>query len=105
LINEDLGAYWDSTCNGGVGCVKGSAFPTSPRVRPVPLYNPLLYAQDQHSGKSSPTLQIVNYLGFFIERVTGGGDVTGRITPIMGKPTGGGPPPVGMFARAIVLVK
>jgi hypothetical protein len=56
LVAQDPNAYWDTYCN----CVRGSAFTTSPRIRPVPLYNPVLYAQDQHSGKSQPTLQVVN---------------------------------------------
>jgi hypothetical protein len=104
LIAADPHAYWDGTCNGGVGCVKGSAFATSPRIRPIPLYNPVLYAQDQHSGKSQPTLQVVNYLGFFIESVSGSGDVTGYVMPIIGRPNPNGPSATGGFAQAIMLV-
>jgi hypothetical protein len=101
LIASDPSAYWDTGCN----CVKGSAFVTSPRIRAIPLYNPILYAQDQHSGKAWPTLQIVNYLGFFIESVTPQGEVTGRITPITGSIVGNGPPPTGGFARAIQVIQ
>jgi hypothetical protein len=105
LIAQDPSASWDPTCNGGTGCVRNSAFPTSPRIRAIPLYDPSVYAQDQHSGKSQPTLQIVNYLGFFIDSVDGGGAVTGYITPITGHWNPGGPPAVGGFARSIVLVR
>jgi hypothetical protein len=101
LIAQDPNAYWDTACN----CVKGSAFPVSPRIRIVPLYDPAVYAQGQQSGKSGPQLQVVNYLGFFIVAVTGGGDVTGRITPILGKITGISSPAVGGFARVLMLVQ
>ena len=102
LFAQDPYAHWDLACN----CVKGSAFPVSPRIRIVPLYNPEMYADGQQTGKSQPQLQVVNYLGFFIEAVTGGGDITGRITPISGRISpGGGPLAIGAFARATRLVQ
>ena len=100
LIAQDSNAHWDTFCN----CVKGSAFPVSPRIRIVPLYDPVLYAQGLQSGKSGPQLQVVNYLGFFIES-NGSGQVTGRITPILGKISGNGPPSIGGFASVIMLVQ
>jgi putative Flp pilus-assembly TadE/G-like protein len=100
LINSDPGAYWDTGCN----CVKGSAFPTSPRLRAIPLYDPYIYAQDQHAGKSQSTLTIVNYIGFFISDYSGG-QVTGYIAPIVGDFKKGGPILNGSFARAIMLVQ
>ncbi len=104
LINQDPGAHWDDDCN----CVMGSdpKFKgRSPRVRIAPLYDPSLYASGQQTGKSQPDLKVVNYLGFFIEEVTGGGEITGRITPITGLVVAGSPTPVGAFAQAIMLVK
>src|SRR5262245_11981541 len=97
----DPNAHWDTGCN----CVKGSAFLTSPRIRVVPLYDPSFFADGQQTGKSGPQLKVVNYLGFFIEDVTGGGDVTGRITPISGLLTSSGAVPTGGFATAIRLVQ
>ncbi len=47
----------------------------------------------------------MNYLGFFVESVTGGGEVTGRIHPISGKLRDATKPPIGAFAQAILLVK
>jgi hypothetical protein len=85
--------------------VKGSAFPVSPRVAVIPLYNPDVYAQGQQSGKSQPQLQVVNYLGFFIEGIDAGGSVTGRITPIGGLVSGTGGPATGAFPVAIRLVQ
>lgn len=105
LIAQDPHATWDSSCNGGTGCVRNSAFQVSPRIRAIPLYDPSVYAQDQHSGKSQPALQIVNYLGFFIDSVSGGSAVTGYITPITGRYNPGGPVAIGGFARVIMLVR
>jgi Flp pilus assembly protein TadG len=100
LMAQDPNAHWDTFCD----CVKGSAFPVSPRIRVVPLYDPVLYAQGQQSGKSGPQLQVVNYVGFFIES-NGGGEVVGRMTPILGKISGKGPPSIGGFARVLMLVQ
>ena len=105
LMLQDPGARWDDGCN----CVVGS-HPRfkgiTPRIRIVPLYDPELYTDGQHTGKSQPELRVVNYLGFFIEEFNGGGEIIGRITPITGRRSpGGGPLPVGSFAQAIELVK
>jgi Flp pilus assembly protein TadG len=101
LMAQDPNAYWDTSCN----CVKGSAFPVSPRIRIVPLYDPGVYQLGRQTGKSGPQLQVVNYLGFFIESINGGGQVIGRITPILGKFVGSGGPPTGGFARVLMLVQ
>lgn len=101
LIAKDPNASWDPACS----CVRGSAFAVSPRIRIVPLYNPVLYAQGQQSGKSGPQLQVVNYLGLFIESITASGQVTGRIMPILGKISGNGGPAIGGFARTLMLVQ
>ena len=101
LIAADPNAHWNTICN----CVEGSAFPVSPRIRVVPLYNPVKYTEGQHTGKSHPDLEVVNYLGFFIEDVNGGGEVIGRIAPITGRISGRGGPAIGAFAQAIMLVK
>jgi hypothetical protein len=103
LIALDPNAHWNTICN----CVVGSAYPVSPRIRVVPLYDPVKYTEGQHTGKSQPDLQVVNYLGFFVEDVNGGGEVMGRITPITGRvrTSGGSGTPIGAFAQAIMLVK
>jgi putative Flp pilus-assembly TadE/G-like protein len=103
LIAKDPNAQWDTTCN----CVmrNGNPVATSPRIAVVPLYNPIAYAQGQQSGKGA-TLTMINFLGFFIEGIDGGGNVLGRITPISGLVSGGGgPTPTGAFPVAIRLVK
>jgi hypothetical protein len=100
LIAKDPNAHWDTSCS----CVQGSAFGVSPRVAKIPLYDPYVYATGQQSGKNAQ-LQVANYLGFFIEGITGG-DVMGRITPISGLVNGGGGPvPTGIFPKDIRLVQ
>jgi hypothetical protein len=101
LIAQDPNAYWDTSCN----CVKGSAYGKSPRIGIVPLYNPTVYADGQQSGKSQPQLQVTNYLGFFIESVTSGGDVMGRITPVGGIYLANLGPSTGAFPKVIRLVQ
>ena len=101
LVGQDSNAYWDTSCE----CVKGSAFPVSPRIRIVPLYDPGVFQLGRQTGKSGPQLQVVNYLGFFIESINGGGQVIGRITPILGKVVGSGGPPTGGFARVLMIVQ
>ena len=102
LYNQDPNARWDPTCQ----CVKGGdpKFTISPRIRPVPLYDPVVYANGQQSGKGIQ-LKVVGFLGFFIEGVNGGGDVTGRITPVLGKIIIGGPQVVSGFSQVVMLVK
>jgi len=101
LIASDGDARWDAGCN----CVTGSRYPVSPRIRILPLYDPIAWTQSKQSGKANPQLTVVNYLGFFVEDVQGNGTVTGRITPVLGKYTKGGPNAVGGFARALMIVK
>jgi len=104
LVAEDPNAVWDTNCK----CVTGSDPKyggQSPRIGRVPLYDPNVYATGQQSGKSQPQLQVTNYLGFFIEGVDGGGNVTGRITPIGGLYDANAGPATGAFPVVIRLVK
>jgi hypothetical protein len=100
LIAKDPNATWDMACN----CVRGSAFNVSPRVAPIPLYDPAKYADGKKNGRTAD-FEVANWLGFFIEKIQGG-SVYGRITPITGtidKSSGPGSPDA--FAKAIVLVE
>jgi hypothetical protein len=102
LVDQDPNARWDSSCQ----CVKGGdpKFTISPRIRPIPLYDPVVFANGQQSGKGIQ-LKVVGFLGFFIEGVNGGGDVTGRITPVLGKIIIGGPQLFNGFSQVVMLVK
>jgi hypothetical protein len=79
LIAKDPDAYWDTGCN----CVKGSKFTgQSPRLFPIPLYDPEFTA-DGHSNGRSGDYVIANFLGFFVTRVQGNG-IQGRVANISG---------------------
>jgi hypothetical protein len=100
LIDKDPGAYWDTGCK----CVKNSAFALSPRVFPIPLYDPAYYAAGKANGRVAD-FKIANFLGFFAERPIGN-SIPGRITQIVGLvDKNGGPAPANAFAKAIRLVQ
>src|SRR5712692_8749009 len=94
LVDKDPGAYWDTSCN----CVKNSAFSISPRVFPIPLYDPNYYADGKANGRFAD-FKIANFLGFFAERPVGN-SIPGRITQIVGTvDTTAGNVPLNSFAK------
>jgi hypothetical protein len=100
LYNKDTGAYWDNGCN----CVKGSKFGTSPRVFPIPLYDPQYFDDGKRQGRYAD-LKVANWIGFFLESIQGN-NLWGRITPIKGViDKNAGPAPDGIFPMTIRLVK
>jgi Flp pilus assembly protein TadG len=100
LVDKDPLAHWDTDCK----CVKGSAFAISPRVFPIPLYDPEKYADNQKNGRVAE-FEIAQFLGFFAEPPVGN-SIPGRITQIVGLvDKDAGPAPVNTFARAIRLVQ
>jgi hypothetical protein len=108
LIDQDPGAYWADSCPGQpMGCVMGSNpdfHGNSPRIRPVPVYDPVAYADGAQHGKNI-TLKNVSYIGFFIEPLVGG-EVRGRLVPMIGTwDNNAGPAPPGTFPKVIRLVQ
>ena len=100
LYDKDPGAYWDFASQS----VKGSAYGHSPRVFPIPLYDPIYYDEGKRNGRMAD-LKVANWIGFFLESVQGN-NIYGRITPIAGIiDKGAGPAPVNAFPMAIRLVK
>lgn len=100
LIAKDPGAYWDPATND----VKGSAYARSPRVFPIPLYDPIVYDSGKRNGRYAD-LVTANWIGFFLESTQGNG-LWGRIIPIAGiYDKNAGPAPDGVFPVAIRLVK
>src|SRR5450830_642768 len=81
LIALDPNAYWDDSTN----AVKNSAFGErqSPRIFPIPLYDPDYYTYGQQTGRVA-SLQTANWIGFFAEYIGGSSDIHGRIIPIGG---------------------
>jgi len=99
LIARDPGAYWDQS----TGTVKGSAFGHSPRVFPIPLYDPPFYDEGKRNGRYAD-LKVANWIGFFLESTQGNG-IYGRIIPIAGIRDTNSPYAEGVFPLAIRLVQ
>jgi Flp pilus assembly protein TadG len=101
LIAKDPGAYWDTDTNK----VKGSTYGAqSPRVFPIPLYDPIVYDSGKRNGRIAD-LVTANWIGFFIEYIEGNG-IWGRIIPIAGiRDANHGPAPMGLNPKALRLVE
>jgi Putative Flp pilus-assembly TadE/G-like len=101
LINRDPGAYWDTSTNG----VKNSAFGShSPRIFPIPLYDPIYYDSGKRNGRNAD-LKTANWIGFFAQSVDNGNNIWGRIIPIAGIRDKNGPAPNNAFPKSIRLVQ
>ena len=81
LIARDPGAVWDT----GTKTVKNSSYGErqSPRVFPIPLYDPDFYDEGHQTGRVA-TLRTANWIGFFVEYIGNGSEIHGRIIPIGG---------------------
>lgn len=100
LYNQDPNAYWDTSSKS----VRGSAFGHSPRVFPIPLYDPAFYDSGKQQGRTAD-LKVANWIGFFLEDIQGN-NIYGRITPIAGLiDKNAGPAPANAFPKAIRLVQ
>ena len=104
LIAKDPTAYWDDAAN----CAKRAGSPVciakSPRIFPIPLYDPIYYDTGKQNGRYAD-LKVANWIGFFLDR-TQGNDIYGRITPIGGIRDGSAPEaPDAIFPMAIRLVQ
>ena len=103
LVALDPGAYWDMSCS----CVMDSSYPAgrSPRIIVIPVYDPNVFAAGPSHGKGIQ-LQFTNFIGFFLEPLTGAGEVKGRIMPVAGLIDGSfGPAPPAAFPYVIRLVQ
>jgi len=69
LVALDPSAYWDQASK----AVRGSLFPISPRIVLIPIYDPRIPIV---SGRRSVIVSKV--VAFFIEQMTGNGEVRGR---------------------------
>jgi Flp pilus assembly protein TadG len=95
----DPNAHWDRSTDRVVSNIS-----PSPRVVILPVYDPVYYDTGKRNGRTAD-LKVANYIGFFIESMSGN-NVYGRITPVSGLYRGnGGPAPNGAFPKAIRLVE
>jgi Flp pilus assembly protein TadG len=101
LIAKDPAAEWDKSCL----CVINSKFGTSsPRVFPIPLYDPAYYAEGKANGRVAD-FRIANFLGFFVTH-TGGNAIYGYVTNIVGMVKADAEEaPANAFPKAIRLVQ
>ena len=82
LIAKDPNAIWDT----GTNTIKNSSFNEgrqSPRVFPIPLFDPDYYNAGKENGRAA-SLRVANWIGFFVEYVGSGNEIHGRIIPIGG---------------------
>ena len=98
LYDQDPTAYWDTSNNKYV-----SNLNPSPRVFPIPLYNPEEYDLGKATGRGA-TLIVSNWLGFFLESIQGN-QAYGRIFPITGASAATTPTPTTPLAYVIRLVQ
>ena len=99
LIAKDPMAYWDTSAEKVI-----SKMNPSPRIFPIPLYDPEYYATGKKEGRNAD-LKMANWIGFFVEGRKGA-SIYGRITPILGEfDPDAGPAPEGIFPMAIRLVE
>jgi len=102
LIDQDPNTQWSSACK----CVINSRFSgQSPRVFPIPLFNPVYYAEGKANGRPA-SFELANFLGFYADYVENNGTIHGIITNITGIIDDNGSPVTStMFPRAIRLVQ
>lgn len=100
LIAQDPTAYWNTSSLKVV-----SPLGRSPRVFPIPLYDPDFFQSGKMTGRNA-TLKVAGWIGFFVEGLNGN-DVYGRILPMLGAidPDAGPIPNAGAVPLAIQLVQ
>ncbi len=99
LIAKDPNAYW----NTGTNTVVNSAFGNhSPRIFPIPLYDPIYYDSGKRNGRNAD-LKTANWIGFFADQVNGN-NIFGRIIPMAGIHDKNGPAPNAALPKAIRLI-
>ena len=99
LVAKDQSAHWDFGCN----CVKGSRYGLSPRIRPIPLYDPVYYENGKQTGRVAD-FKMVSFLGVFVVGMNGN-EIQARIHPISAEAMDNPSLTTSSFAQAIRLVK
>jgi Flp pilus assembly protein TadG len=97
LINQDSGATWNGTK------VVSQYGNHSPRVFPIPLYDPIYYDSGKRNGRNAD-LKTANWICFFASSVNGN-NITGIIVPCMGIYDKTGPAPNAAMPKTIRLVQ
>jgi hypothetical protein len=105
LIDKDPDAHWEPG-PAGCNCVKSNYPGVSPRIFPIPLFNPQYYAEGKANGRDA-SFELANFLGFFADHVDqSNGQIYGVITTVIGVVSDTGTPvPADLFPKAIRLVQ
>ena len=98
LWDRDPNARWDDVNNTYI-----SDQHPSPRVFPIPLYNPDQYDYGKKTGRNA-TLNVTGFIGFFLDHISGNA-AYGRIFPITGVSAATSPTPTAPLAYVIRLVQ
>jgi Flp pilus assembly protein TadG len=98
LWDQDPNARWDPVNNTYI-----SDMHPSPRVFPIPLYNPDDYDLGKKTGRNA-TLNVTGFIGFFLDHIAGN-QAYGRIFPITGVSASTSPTPTAPLAYVIRLVQ
>jgi len=100
LIAKDPSAHYNSSTQK----VEGSAFGNhSPRVFPIPLYDPIYYDSGKRNGRNAD-LKTANWICFFASG-NNGNNISGIIVPCMGTYDKNGPAPNSALPKTIRLVQ
>jgi hypothetical protein len=101
LVASDPNAHWDFSCN----CVKGSdpRYGISPRIRPIPLYDPDKYEEGMQTGRNAE-FEMVSFLGVVVVGMQGN-SVLARVHPISAETLANPSLTPSSFAMSIRLVK
>jgi len=100
VYNNDPSAYWDGTQ------IVGSAFPVTPRLLTVAVFDPEDFVRQRLAGVAEPRVTIRNIVGVFVEAQTEH-PLPGRLVPTSGSFDGGADvvDPQASFLRSIALVR
>jgi Flp pilus assembly protein TadG len=99
LIDKDPDARWDE----GTKTVVSKYGSATPRVFPIPLYDPYFYANGKANGRPAD-FKVANFLGFFVDHIQGN-EIFGWVTDIVGAVSTNTPAPANLFPKAIRLVQ
>ena len=102
LYDQDPTATWEPAP--GCNCVRSRFGHLSPRIFPIPVYDPIYYAEGKANGRNAD-FKLANIIGIFLDQRPVGNQIYGRITPILGSIDDTSPIPGGSFATAIRLVQ
>ena len=100
LYDQDPTATWDTGCN----CPISRFGHHSPRIFPIPVYDPVYYAEGKANGRNAD-FKLANIIGIFLTQRPDSNQIYARITPILGSIDNTSPIPGGSFATAIRLVQ